>query len=172
MICCFPASCLLVPWAMLAATAGVQNCVELLGLQSPWGSLAKGEPLVVQEVMHPPVRRMPCDAVCVAGERCAEPAFRVAASFMPFAGAAASALGCSVVMPVNKTGQFAFLQMPGHCGTLRWCCFLHLLKARCCLTTVSRQFHCETLESFQEAGHVTSLCWMHSMLPMLGAHST
>ena len=78
---------------MLAATAGILNYVQNL-----WGVFAKPEPL--QEVMRKvPVSRMSCAAVRVADERCAEPAFRVAASFMPVAKASADVLACPCVMP-------------------------------------------------------------------------
>ena len=74
--------------AMLAAPASLQNCTQWFGLQTSWGILA-----VVKKVMHPLfVRRTSCAAVQVAGERCAEPAFRVAVRFVPLAKASAAAV--------------------------------------------------------------------------------
>ena len=80
--------------------------IRLFGLQTSWRIVAERDPVVVQQVMHPVlIGRIPCAAVRVAGERLAESAVRVAASFMPFAKAAAGALACLRVRPRKRMSQ-------------------------------------------------------------------
>ena len=101
--------------------------------------------------MHPLVHRMPCHAVRVAGEHCAEPAFRVAASFMSLAKAAASALACSVVMPRRGTSQFGVL-------------LLAPVESQMLFHNSFASVPLRDFGKFLEAGHAGSLCWRHLIM--------
>ena len=91
---------------MMAATVGVQKCVELLGLQTSWDIFAKRDALVFKQVMRSVlVRRMPCAAVSVAGERGAVLAFHIAANLIHLARGAAGALAYLRVMPCKRMSQ-------------------------------------------------------------------